>query len=158
MATLKKLASKNFRAKHFLEVNAFVEMENNGKYTHYEDVVFISCSAEYDRSTTISMQVRTLDLRALAYGIKEMLKNGSSSYVKYTDPKAAGGSGNKKSLSLGRENSTLYLNFNDKTNNIAFGLDSYSMAALSDAIILIADVADRKIFDLPVLISEDIVE
>lgn len=146
--TKKKLAFKAFRAKHFLEVSAFVELEDKGKYTHYEDVVFISCSAEYDRNTTITMQIRNLDLRALAYGIKEILKNGKSSYVKYTDPRAAGGAGNKKSLTLGNEKSTIYINFNDKTNNIAFGLDAYSMAALADTITLIADVADKKIFDM----------
>lgn len=143
----KKLASKGFRAKHYLEISAFVELDDKGKYIQYEDVVFISCSANYDRSTTITMQVRNLDLRALAYGIKEILKNGSSSYIKYTDPKAAGGAGNKKSLSLGKDASSVYINFNDKTNNIAFGLDVYSMAALADTINMIADVADKKIFD-----------
>jgi hypothetical protein len=146
MATKIKLASKSFRAKHYLEINAFVEVENKERYTQYEDVVFISCSADYDRAKMITMQVRNIDLRALAYGLKEILKNGTSSYAKYTDPKAAGGTGNKKSITLGKDKGMFYINFNDKTNAIAFGFDAYSMASLADIIILMAEVADQKIF------------
>lgn len=148
MSSKIRIATRGFPSLHYLEVNAYAEVTEHKKYRMFSDVVFLSCSFQYDRAKTLTMQIKNNDLRALAYGIKECIKNGKSSYIKYTDPRAAGGAGTKKSISLAVEKGTIYINIKNKEDNLAFGYDFYQMAALADTITLIAEESDKRIFQL----------
>lgn len=97
------------------------------------------------------MKVTAHDLRSMSYGIRELLKNGNSSYKKFTDPTKAGSEGNKNQLSLGvlandDKASTYYLNYLSGNKKLGFGFDAYSIASISDALLLIAEETDKALF------------
>lgn len=146
------LAKKGFSGKHYLEFSCYAEGIDMGKYTHYVDLVFAEFSIDYSRSPEkkIAMQLGSIDLRALHYAIKECIKTGNSSYIKYTDPKLAGSGGARKELNVkhqgGTKGAMIYINMSDGVKSGAFGLDAYSAASMADALSLLAEEAERGVY------------
>lgn len=147
-----KIAQKGFNGKHFLEVSCYIEESvidaPNGAYIRYDDVVFFELSPDYKRTAKTTMLMDTNDLRALSYGIKELVKKGTSPFKKFTDPKRAGTDGGQKKLTLAVQGETCYINLAHEGKEIGFGFDHYAITAFSDTIALMAEECERMIFRL----------
>jgi len=147
------VAYKSFPGKNLFAVSAKIEMHRKEPRNVYTDVVFLELTEDFSGggNKKITMKVTAHDLRAMSYGIRELLKNGKSSYRKFTDPSKAGNEGNKNQLSLGMlvnddKIPTYYLNHLSGSKKLGFGFDAYSIASISDALLLIAEETDKALF------------
>lgn len=141
-----KVAQKGFGEKHFLEISSYVEFTPEENYTRASDLIFLEISPNFDRKKKVVMRIDTMDLRALSYAIKECIKNGSSPYKKFTDPKLSGGNGNKKELSVAKDDKNGYINIKEGSNSIGFAMDFYSYISFADIIVLMAETTERMVY------------
>jgi hypothetical protein len=141
------VASKSFPGKNLFVVSAKIEYKK-----FYSDAVFLEFTENFSEGNNEKtvMLVTANDLRALSYGIRELMKNGKSNFKKYTDPARAGGEGAKNELNIGLLNeagkTTYYLNYSSGSKKIGCGFDPYLFVALSDTLLLIAEECDKALF------------
>lgn len=141
-----RVGHKLFNAKNLLGFSAWIEEEYAGDRVIFSDLIFIEMSEGYNASKKISMRVRAIDLRALAYGIKEIIKTGASRFEKYTEPNLAGASGEKKKLSLNVSGDIIFLNISEGSTNISYSADAYNFASLADSITFLAEETDKMLY------------
>lgn len=146
--TLKKVAQKGFSGKNFLEVTCYIEIDaSNPKYTRLKETIFVEQSINYNRSNRVIMTLSTIDLRGLVYSMKECFKNGSTDFKKYTDPKLAGGSGDKKELSIAKGDKGFYLNMSEGAKKSGYGIsDAHILLAMADAFLLMAEETEKALY------------
>jgi hypothetical protein len=143
-----KIASKSFSSKHYLEISCFAESVDMGTYARIDEAIFFEISQEYDRNRRISMQLKSIDLRSMSYALKEIIKTGSTQWIKYTDPSTAKAQGSKKSISLKADGKTIYLNVSSANMLISFGMDYYYTASFADCIALLAQELECEIYKI----------
>lgn len=142
-----KVAQKGFSGKHFLEVSCYIEFIKMEKYTRLDDLIFIELSPNYDRTKSIKMRLGTIDLRSIAYGLKEILRGSIEvGYKKYTDPKLAGGSGSKNELNIRKQDHGFYINFFNGSTPVGFTMDKYTTASMADSFNLMAEETEKAIY------------
>jgi hypothetical protein len=115
-----------------------VHIEEEGGF--FKEKVYFEFYNDYSRNKSIKMLLNAMDLRSIAYAIKEALKKGQSGFRKIT----GGKSQDKKSLSISGE----YINAGYKDLKIGVQFSKYEMAGLSDLFNLLADEIDKKIISL----------
>ena len=159
-----RVAQKGFKSQNLFNISAFIEI-THGKSTYpiCEDVVFLEFYSgtrgvngfKYDTNNKKVMISDADEIIRLDYGCKELLKNGQSQYVNYTDPGLTeNSSGNKKKLTLGmnlqedKNIKTFFVNFEEKqTEKIAIQFDAYGFAAFADSINVIANECETVLFN-----------
>lgn len=147
------VAYKSFPGKNLFAVSSKIEGVNNRDRLVYSDVIFLEFTEDFTNggNTKSVMKVTAHDLRSMSYGLRELLKNQKSSYKKFTDPNKAGGTGSRNELNLAHELKdgkapVYYINMLSGNKKIGCGFDAYSIAALSDALLLIAEETDKAMF------------
>ncbi|MDD4969900.1 MAG: hypothetical protein PHT07_10780 [Paludibacter sp.] len=139
------VAYKSFPGKHLFAISIKIEKKNNA----YSEAVFLEFIENFSEGNNkkVSMLVTSSDLRAMSYGIRELLKHGKSSFKKFTDPTKAGNDGNKNELTFAVDTkSTYYVNYASGNKKIGCGFDPYAFAALSDTILLLAEECDKALY------------
>lgn len=148
------VAFKSFPGKNLFAVSAKVEKINSANERPVcVDVIFLEFTEDFASGgmTKKVMKVTSHDLRSMSYGLRELIKNGKSQYRKFTDPNLAGRNGSKNELNLGIEQkdgkpASYYINLVTGGKKIGCGFDAYALAALSDALLLIAEESDKALF------------
>lgn len=141
-----RVATRSYSGRHLLEIGCVIEQKTINGSQNFSDVVFFEMSPEYNRAKRITMQLGAIDLRCLGYALKEMVKNGSSRFNLFTDPKTAGRSGEIKSLTLGSKETTLFINLSSGRTEIGFSMNAHFAAALSDALTLLAEETEKALY------------
>lgn len=140
------VGQRGFSSKHFLQISSYIETNDEQHPKRYTDTIFVEIAPEYVRAKKIALSVGALDLRNMAYAIKECLKNHKSSYIKYTEPARGGFEGQRKSLSFAVQEKTLFLNIESDGNKIGMGFDFYSAISFADTITLLAEETEKALY------------
>ena len=127
------ILNKIFNKQKLFIINAHIEKENG----FFKERVYFEFYDDYKRTKSIKMVLNTLDLRALYYAIREVLKKGSTEYKKVT----GGNSGDKKILTIAPN----YLNAHFNSFKIGIKFETYEMIALGDFFKFLADEVDREL-------------
>lgn len=143
-----RVAQKIFNGKNLFVISSWIEEAlTDAGWKIYEDVVFFEFTEGYDTNKKVIMALSSSDLRSMVYGIRELLKNGETSYRKFTDPKLAGGSGAKKEISFAKdEKKNYYINLTSGVGKVGFAFDVYAFAGLIDSLILIAEETEKALY------------
>jgi hypothetical protein len=142
-----RVALKSFTGKNLLSISAWIEETVKEREVYYSDIVFVELSEGYQEGKKLSMVIDATELRKMSYAIKAVLKNGTSKYEKYTDPKLAGAGGAKKRLDFTRGDvENYFLNLKSGGDGRRFVFDPFAFAAFGDSILLIAQECERELY------------
>lgn len=142
-----RVAKKSYQGKNLLAISAWVEEKAAGDGMVLSDLIFLEFTENYEVTKKHSLRVTASDLRAMAYAVKDLLKNGETKYRKYTDPKLAGGSGPKNEISMMRhDKGGYYINLTAGETKIGHQFDAFEFIAFADSITLIAEETEKALY------------
>ena len=133
-----RVGTLEFSGKHFLEVSAFIETGEKG---FGKDVIFFAIHEEFDRSRSISMQLRVNDLFAMSEGVRELLLKGTTSFVKFTKSNDTG-----SKLLLEKIEEKYYLKMIRDHKMLSMGFDTYYFRAFHTRIVSLAKYVERDLY------------
>ncbi|MEA3373708.1 MAG: hypothetical protein U9Q62_08475 [Campylobacterota bacterium] len=132
-----RVAKRSFNSKNVLNIGAVIEKDEHS----INEVIFVEV-AEYG-GRGIVMKFTAIDLRALTYAMRTVLKTGASSYLKHNR------SGDTKSeLWVHKGEKSGYFINAKKTGKGALGVqfDQYRWVALIDSLSLLADETEKALY------------
>jgi len=119
------VAQKSFNSKHFLNINAYIEEKT------LKERIFFEFYLDYDRSRYIKIALNLVDLRAIIYAMKEVVKKGNTEFSKITQNDKT-----IKRLTITK----WYLNATDGNLKISIGFENaYFFMAAADELLRLAD-------------------
>jgi len=119
------VAKKSFNSKHFLNINAYIEEKT------LKERIFFEFYLDYDRSRYIKIALNLVDLRAIIYAMKEVVKKGNTEFSKITQNDKT-----IKRLTITK----WYLNATDGNLQISIGFENaYFFMAAADELLRLAD-------------------
>lgn len=151
-----KVAQKGFNGKNLMTISCYIEeqilFDRSPKDSVFSDIIFMEFTPDYVAKEKEVMLVNSIDLRSMAYAVKETLKLGSSPYKKYSDPKKAGASGSRKDITFAKKEGgdapLYYINLTTGAKKIAFSFDTYAFASFSDMLVLLAEETEKALYSL----------
>ena len=130
------ICQRIYNKKNLLIVTGQIEVQDN----FIKDRIFFEFYKDYKRDfdNSIKMALSITNVRALIYGIKEVLKKGSTQYQKITENNNL-----KKFLTLNQN----YINASTKNLKIGIQFENpYEFLAFSDDLKKIADTVEENLF------------
>jgi hypothetical protein len=128
------IANRQINSKNLLVINAYIENKEV-----IRERIFFEFYKEYDRSKAIKMALSIIDVRALVYGIKEVIKKGHTNYMKTTES-----NGVKKTITLTNE----YINATDGNLKIGIKFASvYEFIAFADDLVFLVEYVEKNLFE-----------
>ena len=156
----KQIAYRAFASQNLLKINANIEMVDN---RFAKDSIYVSfCKGfkqgeskalSYDTKNAKSILINAIDLRSLAFAMKEILKTKvDMGYFKIT---SSGGDTNKITLgyssSLGSNGFTIdtfYINYTliNQNNTLGVSFNKWDFASFSETLMGVANLCEEELF------------
>ncbi len=133
-----RVGTLEFSGKHFLEISAFIEIGDKG---FGKDVIFFAIHEEFNRSRSISMQLRVNDLFAMSEGMKELLIKNTTSFVKFTKSNDIA-----SKLVFDKIDDKYHLKMIRNQKMLSMGFDTYYFRAFRTRIISLAKYVERDLY------------
>jgi len=144
------LSYRGFSAQNFISVFSFLEYSNfvkDGVFITFREGVRHPAGFKYDKENEITMSISAIDLRALAYGIKDIVKNKSNAlpYKNITRSDAV------KTLSLKyvdkkSDGEFIYIQVLYKKKVIGVEFNKWEALSFSDSLKIIADGTEKSLY------------
>lgn len=138
---------------HSLTVSYLIEKVNNSKYS--QCILFLNLAKNFSKKDLDKTNIKfsSLELRALAHGIGEILTTGNSTYAKYANTANsiyAKSKEDKKSIFLNydRNKAKYYINIVLNGNNVGIEYTMLEFNAIKDALSNLCNTVDNRVFDL----------
>jgi len=152
------IAYRGYSSQSFISVSSFLEYESYAK-----DIIFVELRNgikennmyRYDKKNSIIMLFNAIELRALSYAMKEMLKRKDNElgYKKFTN------SGSVSELYLGYGNSEgkegYFINAKSSGKTISVKAEKWDFASLADSFSIIADDTERALYKFQRMVKKN---
>ncbi len=152
------IAYRGFSSQSFISFSAFLEYKSYAK-----DIIFVELRKghkdgnvyRYDKQNAINMLFNAIELRALSYAMKEILKHKSNDlgYKKFTNS----GVSNDLYLGYGAADGTegFFINAKSSGRVISVKMDKWEFASLADTLMIIADDTERALYKFQRMVKKN---
>jgi len=121
MSTLKIFINEEILGQvNYLTITGKLEVAMSKQSNYFvSELIFFSLTEQFNTSSTITMQMKVIDIYNIMYALDEVYRKGVSNYKKFTDSSKSKNSSasNVKYLSIKKDNNKIYLNINIKESN-----------------------------------------